>query len=503
MVLPIIFLIQNSGHFMTVVRPVLLSLAALALIACGGSNESATLSQAETDASSVSILIGDSPIDEFDQAIIETTQIVLIGEDDGQLELLSEPVSIDLLALENISELVIDDVTVPAGDYSKLRLVVSSITLNRTDVDGVIIPGESVEVDVPSSGRLDLNPRGTITVPEAGNLALEIDVDLDSAVRLQNNGGFRFRPVIFINSLSDDNRGRITRLHGVVRNIDTAEASLELCNSVRLSSDDDANLGRCVQVQLTDTTEYFDETAEPISLAELIDGEEATVFGTYRNRRISAQTVAVGERRNFSNLEGEFSNILTEGELFEVVVDDLRGIAEDTSIQVRLSSGAIVVNDDEDDETDSDPTTAASIIIGEEIEARGLLTETDDGAPLFIAFIVLLDNDEDEDEDEDDESEEDGDDADEDIELVGSISSLDLANDRLTLIDDNQTEVCVLLDDDTEFFRIETTEDSTQSTEIALADLTEASSIEVSGELDDDSAEQCVEAENIVVIGEG
>ena len=485
---------------MTVVRSILLSLAALALVACGGSNDSATLSQAETDASSVSILIGDGPIDEFDQAIIETTQIVLIGEDDGQLELLSEPVSIDLLALENISELVIDDVTVPAGDYSKLRLVVSSITLNRTDDDGVIIPGESVEVDVPSSGRLDLNPRGTITVPEAGNLALEIDVDLDSAVRVQNNGGFRFRPVIFINSLSDDNRGRITRLHGVVRNIDTAEASLELCNSVRLSSDDDANLGRCVQVQLTDTTEYFDETAEPISLAELIDGEEATVFGTYRNRRISAQIVAVGERRNFSNLEGEVSNVLTEGELFEVVVDDLRGIAEDTPIQVRLSSGAIVVNDD-DDEDNSDPASATSIVIGEEIEARGLLTETDDGAPLFIAFIVLLDNDEDE--DEDDESEEDGDDADEDIELVGSISSLDLANDRLTLIDDNQTEVCVLLDEDTELFRIETTEDSTQSTEIALADLTEGLSIEVSGELDDDSAEQCVEAENIVVTGGG
>lgn len=461
---------------------------AFILPACGGSSDglsNAGSGPAGTDEGTVTLLVGDGPIDEFDQAVLEVSQILLLATDDSAHPLLEAPATVDLLELENISELLVESAVVPAGTYNKIRLEIDSITLNRTDTNGDVIPGESETVDVPASGRIDLNPRGAFSIAEGDSLELEVDVDLEGAVRRNQDGSLRFRPVVFINRIGDNFRGRNSRTHGVMRELDVAAGTLQLCEVRRLSSDDDQRLDRCVAVTTDEQTLFVNSLAETIVFEALIDGEEATVFGRYQDRSINAAIIAVGERNTFRNLEGEVVNAPDSNGLFEVIVDDLRGVEEDQTISVSLAENSPIFSDDDNEFV----PVLGDLQPGVEIEARGVLTEDSTGSLLFRAFFLHIER-----EDDDDE----GEDEDEEVLVLGTVESIDLDNELIVLRDSEQNEFCLLVEDDVDVVRVSSDGQSTQSTEVDLRDIVVGDSLEVAGERDDD--EECIEAEDIVIL---
>ena len=462
----------------------------LSLTGCGGggSSSSSASSAGASASGSVSLLIGDNPIDDYDQAILRVEQILLLAEEDSApVELLTDGISVDLLALQNISELIVDGNTVAAGTYSKIRLQVTSITLNITDENGVVIPGESVIVDVPASGKIDLNPRGSIVVAEGGELVLEIDVDLESSVkRNAGTGELRFRPVIFIDRIDGSNRGRTSRLFGVMRNIDAASGTMELCNAKRLSADNDNAMGECVKVTFNEDTLLVGETAGVLANEDLLAEDAATVYGQYRDDALAANVIAVGERDSFQELEGDVSELPNDRGAFVVTSDDLDGVAEGSTVAVRLVEGAKIIGDDKQSVGNLDTLT-----VGSEIEARGVLGEDSNGGLTFAAFILHIEK-------EDDESAEDGG---EQLELTGTLEAIDLQAGTFTIIDGDGASLCIAIDDDTDFFRVTSLGDSSESSEITAAELAAGLLVEVSGERD--SGEDCVEAEDVVLLVEG
>ncbi|HEX9158395.1 MAG TPA: DUF4382 domain-containing protein, partial [Syntrophales bacterium] len=85
--------------------------------------------------------------------------------------------------------------SVPAGQYSKIRLLV-------TDIDLMPASGSTIVTDVKlPSGKIDLNPQGPFTVAPGGTLTVRLDIDANKAIHSHPSGDpnrYIFRPVIFV-----------------------------------------------------------------------------------------------------------------------------------------------------------------------------------------------------------------------------------------------------------------------------------------------------------------
>ncbi|MEM7220719.1 MAG: DUF4382 domain-containing protein [Pseudomonadota bacterium] len=499
----------------------------VALAACGGGGSAATgappasdtpVTPPEDPTGQVSLLIADNPLADFDRAIVVIDQILLLAEDQEEANapaLLDAAITVDLLDLQNISELIADGVSVPAGDYEKVRLEVSSLTLQKLDENGSVIQGESVDVALPA-GKIDLVSRDDIVVANAGDLTLEIDIDLASSIKESVDGVLRFRPVVFVDKLDRDNRGRDTRLFGIVREIDGEAGTFTLCSARRLSDDDDqVDMTRCVDVSVGEDTEIVDSLDALLTIADLSTGELATVYGHFLDGVIDANVIELGERLDFFALDGEVVSPVDDLGRFTVLVErrELRrdgfelddADSDDDAPDTQPGGDDDVPFDDGDDAErgrelvvqlgersrilgeDNEELTAAAITVGAEVELRGLKAEAETGERFFKAFIVHVETDGRDDDDEGD-----------DVELSGELIALDLASGSFFLLIDQQTEVCVRVDDDTDFFRIVATDDAVSSSEISVAELAAGIEIEVSGERDEDG---CIEAEDIVLDG--
>ena len=114
----------------------------LGLAACGGGGGNSLAPDVAVGNGGLTLLVGDGPRDDFDAIILTVDNIVLLG-DDGQVDLaLAEPVIVDLLQLRNITELLIDT-EVPAGTYSKIRLIVSGLVLQVLDDAGNVVSSQT------------------------------------------------------------------------------------------------------------------------------------------------------------------------------------------------------------------------------------------------------------------------------------------------------------------------------------------------------------------------
>jgi hypothetical protein len=276
-----------------------------------------------------------------------------------------------------------------------------------------------------------------------------------------------------------------------MRNIDAGAGTLDLCNARRLSSDDESEtMDKCVAVTLTDDTELVDGTGETITVENLANGDAATVYGPFKRRAIVARVLEVGERREFSELEGIVQSLPNEAGEFEVLVDELENddqeVEEGSIVLVTLAEGAKLFNEDDDDEQLVEPAVLA---IGDEIEARGVFSEDEEGNLNFKAFIVHIED--------ADEVDDDTPDVDEElVEIVGLLDAVDLLERTLVVVDDDGTSFCVRIDEHTDFFRITADGEATSSSEISANDIAGGFRVEVSGELE---ADGCIEAHDVVL----
>ena len=313
----------------SVVLIVALVSTALALIGCGGSVDS---TGGSSDSGNVALFLADGPADDYDHIWAGVKEVLLIPADGGdQVSLFRSPYGggkeVDLLDLADQKLLLSVKKDVPAGVYSKIRLVISYI-----HPEGGTGPcaDEDLEIKLPS-GKIDLNPRENFRVAAGKALAISLDMDMDKSMQLKEagkSGKCIFRPVIFVD----------------IETIDTTEA----CPRVLTGKIDeliykdepvivfmlDLKEGRgLLKVELKDKTVIFDKNGFEGDSDDLEAGQTVHVRGRLNDRcNLEASVIVIGGVEKF------------QGTVIESSPDDftLKLANEAGTLNVELTDSTII-----------------------------------------------------------------------------------------------------------------------------------------------------------------
>lgn len=177
----------------------LLSLAVF-LTACSHGAMSASVDNGK---GTVNVFLTDAPLDLADVQSVNVTLTGVIlypGDDDGDsllnssaeegspVVIVSHPATFDLLTLTGGATTLIGTDEVPAGRYSRIRLVVEEASL--TYLDGTTAP---LKID---SGKVDVPIRFDITRDETTGVVLDFDAAASVQVNDTGSGGLILRPVV-------------------------------------------------------------------------------------------------------------------------------------------------------------------------------------------------------------------------------------------------------------------------------------------------------------------
>jgi hypothetical protein len=178
----------------------LISLAAL-LTACSHGAMSASVDNGK---GTVNVFLTDAPLDltGVQSVNVTLTGVVLYPNDDagdGLLDdpaddggtpvvILSHPATFDLLTLTGGATTLLGTDEVPAGGYSRIRLVVEEASL--TYLDGTVVP---LKIE---SGKVDVPIRFDITRDETTGVVLDFDAAASVQVNETSSGGLILRPVV-------------------------------------------------------------------------------------------------------------------------------------------------------------------------------------------------------------------------------------------------------------------------------------------------------------------
>ncbi|MEN8206048.1 MAG: DUF4382 domain-containing protein [Pseudomonadota bacterium] len=152
---------------------------ALLLVAWRGGGGSST--------GTLELAITDAPVDDAEAVVVEFTGVQLQHAEGERIDINyfdeldnPEPRQIDLLALTGgTTELLLDGVTLTAGDYSWIRLKVNA---ERGVVDSYIDRNGRHSLYVPSGAQSGLKLNRGFNVPENGMASFTIDFDLRKSV---------------------------------------------------------------------------------------------------------------------------------------------------------------------------------------------------------------------------------------------------------------------------------------------------------------------------------
>jgi len=283
------------------------ALALLLLAACGGgAGGGADLGGVNNPAAktgTVTIGVGDGLIHEYDQVVMEIAEIRFLSDGGQDILVLDEPATIDFLALQNFSEVLLRREVV-TGTYSKIRLILNRLTLVKLNPDGSV----ASEDDVPLNGlqKVDINPRGSFTVRGGQELLIEIEIDLDKSIHVVgagNSGRIQFRPVIFASIEPADAFDKLFRLQGRVDSINTTGGTFRVCD-IRRAFMDGINRPEpkdvCIVVDPDSDTPFFDMEANPVAggFDDLAVNDPVVVYGKFdafaSEDRLVPAVVAIG-----------------------------------------------------------------------------------------------------------------------------------------------------------------------------------------------------------------
>lgn len=192
---------------------------ALALAGCGGGSGGVTADGATSDGTTgtLTLAITDAPVDEATSVNVVFTAVTLKPAEGEPFTLAcDEPAAdpdfdcggtgsrtIDLLTLTgSASETLLEDVSVPAGDYEWVRLAVDAADPEpgSTGASKIVFPGpDERDLVIPSGSQTGLKLVSGFTVPVGRSVALILDVDLRRAIREHggpNDTRYRLRPAL-------------------------------------------------------------------------------------------------------------------------------------------------------------------------------------------------------------------------------------------------------------------------------------------------------------------
>lgn len=257
---------------------IMLLAATAGLVACGGGGgSSSSSSTGGTTTGSVAILVTDAPSDDFAAIEVTVTAVSLIDDEETLVEVWSSDTgkTIDLLSLETESELFTLATGVPVGWYDKIRLTIDGVEL----VDEL---GDRTAVNLPASGKIDLNPRGRFYVSADETLSVQLDIDANKSIHLVNANHYVLRPVVFVDILTAADAGRLVRLPGTVLSVDTANNQFvlqEIGMSSQVDGDETEESG--VLVSLGDSGVIFGPEGLPMTLADLAPETAVVAVGFF------------------------------------------------------------------------------------------------------------------------------------------------------------------------------------------------------------------------------
>ncbi|MDT8384179.1 MAG: DUF4382 domain-containing protein [Gammaproteobacteria bacterium] len=359
-----------------------LALISLALVACGGAGSSTN----STGNGSVGIVLTDGPTADFAEVNVTITEISLIPDDDsdndidndnGPVVIFQGEETINLLRLTDFSALFALSNAVPAGEYEKIRLQLkqpNGIELVKRDAQGNIT--ETVYPAMTGNGKLDLNPRGDFHVVANQTLYIQLDIDADKSLHIvqTGNGGYRFRPVIFVDIIDQQFSGKLVRHFGYVQSLDAANNRFKLCDQPMADMPTTTALSLvtqsidgCIEV-VADDVSVFDQNGDPADRSGIQDDDMLTVIGFVRSYeehddddeetgstnstdadstdadstdaddhtiRLYAEVIEMGDRDTFAIVDGSVTTEpQTAAAAFGLALD------ETTDIQVQLQAQA-------------------------------------------------------------------------------------------------------------------------------------------------------------------
>jgi hypothetical protein len=288
---------MSTKRFSTLLGLLLVLASGMMLVACGPSGSSPA---GDSNGSGrVGIVITDGPSSEFAEVNVTITQISLIPADDylnnGPVVVFQGEEKVNLLDLANFSELFALSDQVPAGSYEKIRLQLKQpdgIELVRKDPQGNVI--ETLYPPLTGNGKLDLNPRTTFQVQPNLTLYLQVDFDADKSIHIVHtgNGGYRFRPVVFVDMVDSQFSGKLVRHFGYVRDLDVTNHQFRLCaqsTSVDNGTATATTAGvspyhydGCIRVSTVNAS-VFQTDGAPVDLTALQNDAPLTAIGFVRS----------------------------------------------------------------------------------------------------------------------------------------------------------------------------------------------------------------------------
>ena len=167
---------MNSLRHLT--STLLLATGLLCLAACGDSNARVTLK------------LTDAPGDTFEKAVVTISKVYLKGNVEGDKDgkgdvvLLSEPVTTDLLTLANDTADLVKDAEVPPGTYKEIRFVITGGYVQVKQDGGSRIFATSRDYEgLPEGAQVD----GDLQMPSAASSGLKVKFDKDADVTITSD----------------------------------------------------------------------------------------------------------------------------------------------------------------------------------------------------------------------------------------------------------------------------------------------------------------------------
>ena len=194
----------------TQMRPrTLLPLAAalaLGLSACGGGG-------GVVSSGTANFALTDAPVcNGLQNVVVTVTAIQLIGQSGTYSLTLPQPLQVDLTTLTNGAKLSLGNISVPAGTYQQLRLILAANTGNGGSYANYVVPTGSttqVPLTTPSAQQSGYKINGQFTVAANGQVNLTVDFNAcRSVVMAGNSGQYILKPVL--NLVDDEQSGSIT-----------------------------------------------------------------------------------------------------------------------------------------------------------------------------------------------------------------------------------------------------------------------------------------------------
>ena len=156
----------------------LIALSVGTLIGCGGGSSE--------DTGTLTLGVTDAPIDEATSVVVQFSGVAFKHEGQGPeivQDLMPTPRQFNLLEYQDgRAALLLDGVTLPAGRYEWLRLIVDNAPGVR-DSYLVTSTGAECEVEVPSGAESGLKLNRGFSLPADGSIALTVDFNLHESLR--------------------------------------------------------------------------------------------------------------------------------------------------------------------------------------------------------------------------------------------------------------------------------------------------------------------------------